>query len=161
MRGWWRGIRGVLTGEKAVSVPPPPAPPQIESASVESERLKLFEEWIEYERRKEEGMAAFLGDKEILVDFVFVEPGGFKVLVGVEAIRQEGNKQVELLPESAAERLLEKGFHPPDSDHEYNYWQEFDIADSSKLAALAESVFREILGEDENFTAERVEFKLI
>lgn len=54
--------------------------------------------------------------------------------------------------------FLEK-VYPPASDHEYNYWREFDVADSSTLAALRESVSHEIRGKDENFTAERVKFK--
>ena len=163
-RSWWRGFLRMFSresgapgatplGEEASTGMPQLPIPAIEAASGESERLRLFEEWIEYGRRKE-SIAGFYGDKEILVDFVFDDwPEASKVHVGIEATREEGNKLVELLSEPVVERLVEGGFHPPDSDHVYHYWQEFDATDSRTLAGLAESVFREILGEDENFTA--------
>jgi len=162
-RSWWRGFLSVFSRESATPGAPPLGEeastgmpqlpiPAIEAASGESERLRLFEEWIEYGRRKE-GIAGFYGDKDILVDFWFDDrPVASKVEVGVEATREEDNKRLELLPKTVVERLVEGGFHPPDSDHD-DYWQEFDEADSRTLAGLAESVFREILGEDENFTA--------
>ena len=139
-----------LVGGEWVGSAPPPPKSAVKTASGEPERLKLFEEWLAYERSKR-GFVIFVADKELIVQFHFALGPG--VVAEVDTSSWEERLR-EPLPKSVTERLVERGFRPPDRDHEYNYWQQIDEPDPRTLASLAEWLFRDIIDEDENFTAE-------
>ena len=59
------------------------------------------------------------------------------------------------MPESVGERLVQKGFQPPEGN-DVNHWQEVEEDDARSLSELTEWAFREIFGEEENFAVVKV-----
>ena len=173
-RSWWRRILRASSGEKAppgplppvtkappgplppvTKTPPGPPPPATKTASAQAQRLRLFEEWLEYELGRQ-GFVILVSDKDCYVQFAFRERTSW---AEVEVGTCDWEKIFGApMPESIAKRLTDRGFQPPEGD-DANYWQEFDHADARTLARLTEWAFREVFGEEEHFTAKVEDFE--
>lgn len=142
---------GAFTGQGAPpGQPAPPAlpPPEMATASGERQRLSLFEEWLKYGFDRGEGFAIFESEKECYVQFAFGGSAKPRAEIGTTTWKEVFGGP---LPESVSERLVQRGFQPPEADDE-NYWQEVEGDDARALAELTEWAFRQIFGEDGNFT---------
>ena len=64
------------------------------------------------------------------------------------------------IPDAVLQRLSESGFQPSDENDplEAHYWKRFEEFDAGSLSREAEWAFREIFGEEEDFTAEVDDF---
>lgn len=147
---WWRKILIALIGENPPpAAPRPPAPIQI-TASSKNDRIALFTEWIGYEDLIEGGIIVLESDRGCYVQFALGtdHPGAYAEIGTTQWEEIFGAP----LSEPTAGRLAEAGFQPPEIKGD-NYWLDIDDFDARSLAVLTEWAFREIFGEDENFTA--------
>ena len=130
------------------------------SGSGSSERLKLVEDWLDYLFRSADRGKAFIvfqSENDYYVQFAF-DGGRRKVRAEVGALEWE-EAPGGSIPESAARRLIGKGFNRPEG-RLVNYWQDFDQSSLRSLAQITEWVFREVFGENHRFTMRVSDFKL-
>ena len=156
--------------------------PANRSASEESQRLKLFEEWLRYEHRVKDGYVVFettqgwtsskLEDteknngvddpnKDVLhpyVQFSFAQKK--RGIVAEIGTAQWMDMFGTPMPDSINNLLSENGFQPPDSKHGPNHWQELSEFDPGSLSDMTEWAFNQIFGYlgDEDFAVKVAEF---
>ena len=140
---------GAFTGESLAASAPPPA---MKTAAGEQQRLKLFEEWLEYALERE-GFIVFSSGQDCYVQYS-ISGESMRGEVGTSAWEEIFRAP---MPESVGRQLVQKGYRAP-TGSELNYWQEFHQRDPKKEAALTEWAFREVFGEDRNLNAKVADF---
>ena len=151
-RSWLRRLLGSLTG------PPAPPPPAIDTASDESQRLSLFEEWLEYARGRE----TFVIFESARGSYVQFHLGGDPPWIAEVGTLEWEKLFGTSLPESVIKLLAAKGFQPPQADSEgfgWNYSLEVNDEELGSLPELTEWAFREVYGEDGNYSVKVAGFE--
>ena len=132
-----------FTGERLAPSAPPPA---MKTDSGEQQRLKLFEEWLEYSVERE-GFVVFSSMRDCYVQYSISRDllhGEVGTLTWEEIFGTP-------MPESVGRQLVQKGYTAPTAEGEVNYWQVFHRRDPRSEAALTEWAFREVFGEERNY----------
>ena len=122
-------------------------------------RLRLVDDWLDYLLRsggRGKSLIVFESENEYYVQFA-VEATGRRVHAEIGTF-EWGETLGGAIPQSAAGRLIGKGFKPPEG-RLVNYWQNFEQPRPRLLAQTTEWTFREVFGESESFTLRVGNFK--
>ena len=121
-------------------------PPATRSASSETDRLTLFNAWIEHESELE-GFVCFDSSNQIMVQISCAD----SEVTAIEVLNTAENGVAIGLPSELVERLDIAGYTPLEGEFKNIMHQDIYDVEPLNIAATVEATFREIYPEDEVF----------